>query len=60
MPMIDNKLRGQPALVGHLQTLVAAGIGLIDPQTGSVTTTLVTSGTGDKVVSNFEPSWIVA
>lgn len=60
VPMINNKLWGHPALAGHLQTLVAAGIGLVDPQTGSDSPTPVISGTGDVVVSNFEPRWIVA
>ena len=60
VPMINNKLWGHPALAGHLQTLIDAGVGLVDVQTGADTPAPVTSGTGDQVVDAFNPSWIVA
>jgi phosphopantothenoylcysteine synthetase/decarboxylase len=60
VPMINNKLWGHPALAGHLQTLIAAGVRIVDPQTGADSAAPITSGTGDRVVSAFEPSWIVA
>jgi len=60
VPMLNNKLWGHPALAGHLQTLIAAGVSFVDPQTGADSPTPVTSGTGDQVVRDFEPSWIVA
>jgi phosphopantothenoylcysteine synthetase/decarboxylase len=59
VPMLNNKLWGHPALAGHLQTLIAAGVSFVDPQTGGDSAAPVTSGTGDRVVSAFEPSWIV-
>jgi phosphopantothenoylcysteine synthetase/decarboxylase len=60
VPMINNKLWGHPALAGHLQTLIDAGVGLVDLQTGHDSPAPVTSGTGDQVVDAFNPSWIVA
>jgi phosphopantothenoylcysteine synthetase/decarboxylase len=60
VPMINNKLWGHPALAGHLQTLITAGVNIIDPQTGDDSPTPITSGTGDQVVRAFDPSWIVA
>jgi phosphopantothenoylcysteine synthetase/decarboxylase len=60
VPMINNKLWGHPGLAGHLQTLISAGVSFVDPQTGSDSPAPVTSGTGDRVVRAFEPSWIVA
>jgi len=49
-----------PASGNQRGSLVAAGIGLVDPRTGADSPTPVTSGTGDTFVSNFEPNWIVA
>ena len=60
VPMVNNKLWGHPALASHLQTLIAAGVSFVDPQTGADSPAPVTSGTGDQVVRAFKPSWIVA
>ena len=60
VPMLNDALWGHPALAGHLQTLSAAGVGFVDPQTGTDSPVPVTSGTGDEVVRAFDPSWIVA
>ena len=59
VPMINNKLWGHPALAGHLQTLIAAGVSFVDLQTGADSLTPVISGTGDQVLRDFDPSWIV-
>jgi phosphopantothenoylcysteine synthetase/decarboxylase len=58
VPMVNNLLWGHPALAASIRVLEAAGVRLLDIQTGSDTLQAVMSGTGPDVVTGFDPSWI--
>ena len=58
VPMVNNKLWGHPAWQASLGVLVAAGTVLLDVQTGNRGAGPVVSGTGDRVVSEFDPRWL--
>jgi hypothetical protein len=59
VPMVNNKLWGHPVWPRSLDALTQAGAVLLDVQTGVLgTTSAVTSGTGENVVSAFKPEWI--
>lgn len=58
VPMVNNLLWGHPALAGNLRFLEAAGVHLLDIQTGSAIPQALISGTGPDVVAGFAPAWI--
>jgi len=60
VPMINDKLWHHPALAGHLSQLATAGVQFIDPTSGGPDVAAVPSGTGDAVVSGFDPEWVLA
>jgi phosphopantothenoylcysteine synthetase/decarboxylase len=60
VPMINDKLWRHPALAPNLAVFESVGAVLLDVQTGKAGTSPVASGTGDHVVSAFEPEWISA
>ena len=59
-PMVNNKLWAHLQWEASLDALRLAGVRLLDPQTGGIDVRPVQSGTGDTVVSYFQPSWLVA
>jgi phosphopantothenoylcysteine synthetase/decarboxylase len=59
LPMLNDRLWGHPAWEASLTTLRGAGAVLLDVRTGQSPALAVTSGTGDAVVSGFDPQWIV-
>jgi phosphopantothenoylcysteine synthetase/decarboxylase len=60
VPMVNNRLWGHPAWGRHLGDLGAAGVRMVDVQTGEPHLKPVQSGTGPDVVARFDPDWIVA
>jgi phosphopantothenoylcysteine synthetase/decarboxylase len=60
VPMVNDKLWGHPAWQGSLNVLESAGAVLVDLQTGRRGAKPVASGTGDAVVADFDPRWIVS
>jgi phosphopantothenoylcysteine synthetase/decarboxylase len=58
VPMVNTLLWGHPALAGSLRFLEAAGVRLVDVQTGKSELQPVASGTGDAVVARFDPAWV--
>jgi phosphopantothenoylcysteine synthetase/decarboxylase len=60
VPMVNDRLWGHPAWARHLGDLAAAGVQMIDVQTGERHLKPVQSGTGPDVVERFDPDWIVA
>jgi phosphopantothenoylcysteine synthetase/decarboxylase len=58
-PMVNNKLWGHFGWQSTLNSLIDAGVRLLDVQTGGSATSPVQSGAGDAVVRNFEPTWLV-
>jgi phosphopantothenoylcysteine synthetase/decarboxylase len=59
VPMVSERLWGHPALTPNIERLIAAGVVLIDPSTGSSGCKPVASGTGAEVASAFDPAWLV-
>jgi phosphopantothenoylcysteine synthetase/decarboxylase len=59
-PMINDKLWGHPALSSSFTVLASAGVRFLDVQTGERGLSPVQSGSGDNVVSKFQPSWLLA
>jgi phosphopantothenoylcysteine synthetase/decarboxylase len=59
VPMVNNRLWGNPAWLRNVESLKAAGVRLIDIQTGRRDLAPVRSGTGPEVVANFDPGWIL-
>lgn len=59
-PMINHKLWGHPALSSSFAVLDGAGVRFLDVQTGERGRSPVQSGSGDNVVSKFQPSWLLA
>ncbi|MFC7532321.1 flavoprotein [Actinoplanes sp. GCM10030250] len=57
-PMVNQKLWNHPAWQRTLDTLIAAGVHLLDIQSGAPGANPVQSGTGDVVVQCFQPSWL--
>jgi phosphopantothenoylcysteine synthetase/decarboxylase len=60
VPMVNDKLWGHPAWAASLSVLQATGAVLMDIQSGQVGARPVTSGTGDRVVADFDPRWLSA
>jgi phosphopantothenoylcysteine decarboxylase len=60
VPMVNDKLWGHPAWPNSLATLAKAGATLVDVRTGELGTSAVPSGTGNDVVSRFDPAWITS
>ena len=58
VPMVNNKLWGHPAWTRSLAELQSAGTILLDVHTGEPGATAVQSGTGDDVVTSFDPTWM--
>lgn len=59
-PMVNQKLWGHPQWSASLQALRRANVLLLDPLTGGTDVMPVKSGTGDTVVHDFQPSWLLA
>lgn len=59
-PMVNQKLWGHLQWEVSLNALRRANVRLLDPMTGSVDVAPVASGTGDIVVRDFQPSWLLA
>jgi phosphopantothenoylcysteine decarboxylase len=57
-PMVNDKLWGHPAWTGSLDMLRRAGVVLVDVVGGGAVPAPVRSGTGDRVVANFDPRWM--
>lgn len=58
--MVNNRLWGHPVWDSTLRVLADAGMRFLDPHTGAVGGPVaVQSGTGDDVVRDFDPSWVV-
>lgn len=60
VPMVNDKLWGHPAWSPSLAVLRAAGVRLVDAQTGRLGEVPTKSGTGAEVVERFDPAWVVA
>jgi Flavoprotein len=56
VPMVNDRLWHHPAWSASLNTLHAT---LIDAQTGDTECRPIRSGTGDGVVTRFDPQWII-
>lgn len=59
-PMINNKLWGHPGLSSSFARLRDAGVRFLDIRTGDQGLAPVESGTGDLLVRDFDPAWLVA
>lgn len=59
MPMVNQKLWGHLQWGASLEALRRANVRLLDPLTGGTEVRPVKSGTGDIVVDDFQPSWIL-
>ena len=59
-PMVNHKLWDHPALSSSVNALSGAGVRFLDMQTGKAGLSPVQSGSGDEVVSKFQPSWLLA
>ncbi len=59
-PMVNHKLWGHPALSSSFAALRDLGVEFLDVQTGEAGLSAVRSGSGDLVVSAFQPSWLAA
>ena len=58
--MVNDRLWGHPAWTRTLARLGDAGVRFLDPHTGAVGEPVcVASGTGEDVVRDFDPGWIV-
>jgi hypothetical protein len=58
--MVSTKLWNHLAWQRNLDTLAEAGVDFIDVQTGRPgTPEPVESGTGDEVVTRFDPAWLL-
>lgn len=58
--MVNDRLWGHPAWPGTLAWLGDAGVRFLDPRTGHIDAPApVLSGTGEQVVRDFDPAWIV-
>lgn len=60
VPLVNQDLWGHPAWSGHLDTLVGAGVVMIDPQTGERSARPQTSDNVDDLVRGFDPAWLLA
>lgn len=59
-PMVNQKLWGHLQWNASLNALRRANVRLLDPLTGGTNVIPVASGTGDIVVHDFQPSWLLA
>lgn len=58
--MVNDRLWEHPAWAGTLTRLGDAGVRFLDPHTGHVGVPVpVASGSGNEVVRDFDPAWIV-
>jgi phosphopantothenoylcysteine synthetase/decarboxylase len=60
VPMINDRLWSHPALAANLERLRSTGVGFLDVCTGGSQPTAVPSGTGESVVTAFQPAWLLA
>lgn len=60
VPMINERLWDHPALRSSIEMLSIIGSVFLDLQTGNLNAVPVVSGTGARVVADFDPAWIVA
>lgn len=59
VPMVNGRLWRHPAWVPSLARLAAMRTTVLDLQSGAVGGQPVESGTGDQLVANFDPHWLV-
>jgi phosphopantothenoylcysteine synthetase/decarboxylase len=59
-PMVNQKLWAHLQWRASLRALRRANVRLLDPRTGRVDVKPVESGTGDVVVRDFQPSWLLS
>lgn len=59
VPMVNDKLWGHPGWAGSLAVLRNAGTVFVDAQTGKPGASAVMSGTGEQIVSGFNPGWLI-
>ena len=59
-PMVNRKLWGHFNWSTSLDVLRRANVRFLDPRTGGVDVKPVESGTGDDVVRDFQPAWLVS
>lgn len=61
VPMVNNLLWGHPVWAHSLDVLISAGVRFVDPHSSLVGAPVeVRSGTGEQVVTSFEPSRLSA
>ncbi len=58
-PMVNQKLWAHPQWVTSLNILLQANVRLLDLQSGDAGARPVDSGTGDAVVHDFRPVWLI-
>jgi hypothetical protein len=59
VPMVNEGLWMHPAWRGHLDTLIGAGVVLLDPATGETPTRPLGTDAVDDLVARFDPAWIL-
>ncbi len=59
VPMVNESLWMHPAWRGHLDTLIGAGVVMLDPATGQTPTRPLATDDVDDLVARFDPAWIV-
>jgi Flavoprotein len=59
VPMVNQKLWGHFGWRPALEALTRAGVKLLDIRTGTAGSGPVQSGTGEGVVQDFDPTWLV-
>lgn len=58
-PLINRSLWGHPAWGHHVEVLTAAGVVLVDPQSGRRAVGPVTSDSVEALVDGFDPAWLL-
>lgn len=59
VPMVNEALWQHPAWRGHIDTLIGAGVVLLDPATGRTPARPLPSDDVDTLVARFDPAWIL-
>ena len=60
VPFVNESLWAHPAWAESLARLQDAGVGLVDPASGSDAVRPLASGTGNLVAEAFNPGWVTA
>jgi phosphopantothenoylcysteine synthetase/decarboxylase len=58
VPMVSTRLWGHPVWSANLSLLGNAGVTFVDIRTGHTVAAPVPSGTGERVVEEFDPQWV--